>query len=63
MPTVGLFTEAFAALASVVATASQVGDLPLVVTPHPLNNQPEEMIRSLAHERIDAIAAGLTGER
>ncbi len=35
----------------------------MVVTPHPLNNQPEEMIRSLAHEYIDKIVAGLTTGR
>ena len=60
MPTVGLFTEVFSALASVVADARHVSDLPMVVTPHPLNNQPEDVIRSVMRDRIDDIVAGVT---
>jgi hypothetical protein len=60
VPTVGLFTEAFSTLASVVADALHVGDLPMVVTPHPMNNQPEDFIRSVMRDRILAVADGLT---
>lgn len=31
----------------------------MVVTPHPLNNQPEEMIRGVARECLAAIMGGL----
>lgn len=60
MPSVTLFTEAFAGLAVAVATGAGAAELPRVVLPHPLNDRPEPDIRSALRERVAAIVEGLT---
>lgn len=53
-------TEAFAALATAVATGAGAAELPRVVFPHPLNDRPEQEIRAAVRARINAIVEGLT---
>ena len=59
MPAVGLFTQAFGTLAAVVSAGQGAGEMRRVIFPHPLNNQPEEVIRAATRERFDQIAAAL----
>lgn len=59
VPTVALFTRAFAGLADAVTRGQQADGLPLVIFPHPLNDRPEEQIRAAVGERIAAIAGAL----
>jgi hypothetical protein len=37
-------------------------DLAMVITPHPLNNQPEQMVRDVARERVGTIVTALTDQ-
>lgn len=37
-------------------------DLAMVVTPHPLNSQPEQTVREVARERVETIVAALTDQ-
>lgn len=60
MPSVTLFTEAFAGLAAAVATGTGSAELPRVVFPHPLNDRPEPEIRAAVRARIQSIVEGLT---
>lgn len=60
MPSVTLFTAAFAGLAVAVATGAGAVGLPQVVLPHPLNDRPEPDIRAALRERAAAIVEGLT---
>lgn len=59
MPTVALFTEAFAVLSEAVARGMQVPELRRVILPHPLNDRPEEEIRGALRERLDEIVGQL----
>lgn len=47
-------------MATTVATAVGLADLPMVITPHPLNNQPEETVRDVAREQVETIVTALT---
>jgi hypothetical protein len=60
VPTITLFTQAFAGLADVVARGQQAADLKRIILPHPLNNQPEADIRTALGEQMAAVVAGLT---
>jgi hypothetical protein len=60
VPTVTLFTQAFAGLADAVFTGAGATELPRVVLPHPLNDRPEPDIRAALRERAAAILGGLT---
>lgn len=60
MPSVTLFTEAFAGLATAVATGAGSAGLPRVVFPHPLNDRPEPEIRAAVRVRVQLIVEGLT---
>lgn len=62
IPTVTLFTEAFEGLARAVAMGHSVPELARIILPHPLNDRPEEFIRTALDGRFDAIIAGLTAE-
>ncbi|TDV56348.1 hypothetical protein CLV71_102415 [Actinophytocola oryzae] len=55
-----LFTQAFAALATAVATGAGTAELPRVVFPHPLNDRPEPEIRAAVRARLREIVEGLT---
>jgi hypothetical protein len=60
IPTVTLFTQAFAGLADAVALGQQASDLKRIVLPHPLNDRPEPEIRGALTDQIAGIVAGLT---
>ena len=60
MPTVTLFTEAFAGLAEAVSLGRQMPQLRRIIVPHPLNDRPEPQIRQVVSERIEAIVGQLT---
>ena len=54
-------TEVFANLARTAAHARGVADLRLLVLPHPIETRTHEEIDRIARERLDSIAALLTG--
>ena len=60
IPTVTLFTQAFAGLADAVALGYQASDLKRTVLPHPLNDRPEPDIRGALSDQIAGIVSGLT---
>lgn len=63
LPTTTLFTQAFAGLAEVVSAGRGMPDLHRVVFPHPLNDAPEEDIRTAVRERVPQILEGLLDVR
>lgn len=60
VPTVSLFTQAFAGLADAVTRGQQAEGLRRVILPHPLNDRPEEEIRTALRAGLPALLAGLT---
>jgi hypothetical protein len=60
IPTVSLFTQAFAGLADAVTRGQQAEGLRRVVLPHPLNDRPEDEIRAALRRRLPEVVAALT---
>ena len=54
-------TEVFANLARTAARARGTADLRMLVLPHPMETRSAEEIDRIALERLDLIAAALTG--
>jgi hypothetical protein len=61
VPTVSLYTEAFAALSAILSTSEGMPSLPTIVLPHPLNPLPDDEIRSVATANVDAVVTALVG--
>jgi hypothetical protein len=59
VPTVSLYTQAFAILGTTLARTDGLPELPMIVLPHPLNPLPEEEIRAVATAALDDILGGL----
>lgn len=59
MPSVALVTQEFVTLARRTADGLGFDDLPLVVLPHPFETLPENLIRKLAEDHVDAIISKL----
>ncbi len=60
MPTATVVTEAFLKHGRLAATNLKLAELPLVVTPHPLNDLTVEQVQDLARAAYPAIIAHLT---
>jgi hypothetical protein len=59
VPTVSLYTDAFAVLGTTLARTDGLPELPMVVLPHPLNPLPDDEIRSIGRAALDRILGGL----
>lgn len=59
VPTVSLYTQAFAVLADTLADIEGMPQLPRIVLPHPLNPLPDDEIRSIGQAHVDAVAGAL----
>ncbi len=55
-------STAFLTHGRLAAKNVQIDDLPLVVTPHPLNDLTPEQVRDLAHSAYPVIIEQLTGQ-
>jgi hypothetical protein len=61
IPTVTVFSTAFAQAARVQAAGRGMADLRLVKIPHPMHTAPRSLVRQRAEAVIDALAGRLTG--
>lgn len=59
LPTVSLYTEAFALLASTLAEMDGMTGVPRVVLPHPLNPLPDDEIRAAARSSMEQMLGAL----
>ena len=62
MPTSTIVSTAFLTHGRLAATNLQLDDLPLVVTPHPLNDLTPAQVRELAASAYPIIIRQLTGQ-
>ncbi len=59
IPTVALFTRAFAGLSAMTATSEGIPALHRVIFPHPFNHLPEEEIRASARNLAEDVLGSL----
>ena len=62
MPTATVVSTAFLTHGRLAAKNLQLDDLPLLVTPHPLNDLTSEEVRELARSAYPVIIEQLTGQ-
>lgn len=62
MPTATVVTTAFIRPARLAARSLQLDDLPLIVTPHPLNDLEPAQVADLARAVYPLVLAHLTGQ-
>jgi hypothetical protein len=63
VPTSTIVSTAFLAHGRLAAKNLQMDDLPLLVTPHPLNDLTPDEVRELARSAYPVVVAQLTGQR